>query len=184
MHRVEKSAVTLGLHLARKNEETLISSVGNVRVDQDVIGTLSSLAKETVRRRIRLCAHQNEQEAVHEMFIVHPRRAYVPPHKHQDKSESIFILSGECDYFIFDENGDIREKIKMGDYYSEKPFFFRQQNSEYHSLLIHSPELIFLEITKGPFHRKDTVEAPWAPNAASQIEVERFHARLENWTAV
>lgn len=181
---MEKSVVEPDTYLTRKNEETLVSSVGNVWVDQDVIGTLSSLAKETVRRRIRLCAHQSEQEAVHEMFIVHPRRAYVPPHKHLNKSESIFILSGECDYVMFDENGDIRERIEMGGYYSGKPFFFRQQNSDYHSLLIHSPEIIFLEITKGPFHRKDTVEAPWAPNAASQSEVDRFHARLESWTAV
>ena len=68
-----------------------------------------NLAKGLPRNRIRYCAHASPSDVVHEMFIVHPRGAYVRPHKHLDKSESMMIIEGEADYVMFDSKGNITE---------------------------------------------------------------------------
>jgi len=176
--------VKSGKTFSRISEELLVSNEKRTFVDSSTIGELSALAEGTTRGRIRLCVHLDNEESVHEMFIVHPRGAYVPPHKHLGKTESIFIISGECDYFIFDESGVIQERVKLSDYRSGRPFFYRQQEDTYHSLFIHSPELIFLEITKGPFRREDTVVASWAPQEANDVAIKKFLMRLKHWTMV
>lgn len=165
-----------------QSEETLISKASNLEIDLRALQRLSQIAKNTKRARLRLCAHQNDEDPIHEMFIVHPKRAYVPPHKHLNKSESILILSGNCDYFIFSDQGEVKEKLSLGCVASGDSFFFRLQEPLFHTLLIHSPELIFLEITKGPFLRHDTVLADWAPDQTQSSEIESFHAYLADWS--
>ena len=166
---------------ARESDETLTSLIPNVELNSSIVKELISLAEGTTRGRIRLCAHMENDEHVHEMFIVHPQGAYIQPHKHLGKSESLLILSGETDYFIFDDDGSILRKIVMGDYQSEKCFFFRLQEPLFHSMIIRSKTLIFLEITKGPFRREDTVLAEWAPNVDESDAVANYFNVLSHW---
>ena len=166
---------------ARESDETLTSLIPNVELNSSIVKELISLAEGTTRGRIRLCAHMENDEHVHEMFIVHPQGAYIQPHKHLGKSESLLILSGETDYFIFDDDGSILRKIVMGDYQSEKCFFFRLQEPLFHSMIIRSKTLIFLEITKGPFCREDTVLAEWAPNVDESDAVANYFNVLSHW---
>ena len=126
--------INLEKQTASESDETLTSLIPNVEVDSSILNDLSLLAEGTTRGRIRLCAHMENDEHVHEMFIVHPQGAYIQPHKHLGKSESLLILSGEADYFIFDDDGAIFRKIVMGDYQSEKCFFFRLQEPLFHCL--------------------------------------------------
>ena len=84
------------------------------------IDELINKAKLTLRNRVRFCSHHSTDEIVHEMFIVHPRGAYVRPHKHLNKSESLIIIEGEADYVVFDNEGNAKENIPMGDYKSGK----------------------------------------------------------------
>ena len=88
-----------------ESEEVALSRLDNVAVDKKTISTLVALSRGTKRGRIRLCTHRDPSALHHEMFIVHPRHAYVPTHKHSCRSESLLVLSGVVDYFIFDENG-------------------------------------------------------------------------------
>ena len=48
----------------------------------------------------------------------------------------------------------------------------------YHSINILSEWFIFLEITKGPFNREDTVFPDWAPSAENSIEVKKYMDNL------
>jgi cupin fold WbuC family metalloprotein len=162
----------------RISEEVITSCVTNVAVSRDTISELSTIAKKTSRGRVRLCAHRDTNEIVHEMFIVHPRGAYIPPHKHLAKSESILVIEGETEYFTFYDDGPVKQRISMGDYRSGKSFFFRLQEPLFHSMLILSETLTFLEITKGPFNPSDTVEASWAPNKNCEPEVGQFLNKL------
>jgi len=173
--------INLENQTSRESDETLTSLIPNVELDSSILKELCSLAEGTTRGRIRLCAHTENDEQVHEMFIVHPQDAYIQPHKHLGKSESLLILSGETDYFIFDDDGAILRKIVMGDYQSEKCFFFRLQEPLFHSMIIRSKTLVFLEITKGPFHREDTVYAEWAPSVDDCEAVTKFFNVLSHW---
>ena len=162
----------------RISEEVITACISNVEVSNKTIRELVEISKTTSRGRLRLCAHETVNESVHEMFIVHPKGAYIPPHKHLEKSESILVLDGETEYFTFYDDGAVKQRVSMGDYRSGKSFFFRLQEPLFHSMLILSETLTFLEITKGPFNPSDTVEASWAPNKNCEPEVGLFLNKL------
>ena len=47
----------------------------------------------------------------------------MPPHKHLGKSESLLILSGTCEHVLFDDQGRITAKRRMGDLASGHDFY-------------------------------------------------------------
>jgi len=141
-------------------------------------------AENIESKKYRLCIHENSREPVHEMFIIHPKNMYVRPHKHINKSESMLVLSGEADYIIYDNKGKIIDIIPLGDYNSDKRFYINIKKSLYHSIKINSEWLVFLEITKGPFNRADTIFPIWAPDINNEKAVKQFmyllNERLKN----
>lgn len=156
------------------NSEVYLSKENFFSLSKEDIIKLIIMAKDTPRRRIRYCSHSSEQESLHEMFIVHPKDAYVRPHKHIDKIESILVIDGEVDYIMFDDYGEIDEVVKMGDYKTNKPFYQTMRKDKFHTLLIKSEWLVFLEITQGPFDKEDTLFADWSPIESESNKVRKF----------
>jgi cupin fold WbuC family metalloprotein len=146
------------------SEEVIHSVEKMVNLEIADIDHLIELASQNKRKRIRYCSHKNPSEKVHEMFIVHPNGAYVRPHKHINKIESMLVLRGEVDYVVFNDDGSIFKVIPMGDLKSGKVFYNSLREQVFHTLLIRTEWLVFVEITKGPFSKKDTEFASWSPN--------------------
>ena len=171
------------MDVIKVNEEVLYPEKGIVRVGRDDVGLLKEQASRNRRQRIRLCAHPDVEDTLHEMFIVHKRDTYVRPHKHLNKSESTHIIEGSVDMVTFDEAGKITEVCRLGDYASGLQFFHRISEPAFHTLLINSETLVFHETTNGPFRRPDTVWASWAPDisddAAATAYMERLRRRVE-----
>lgn len=160
------------------NQEVLYAADSIVQLDRSDIADLIKRSERNPRFRIRICTHRSVEDNVHEMFIVHARGAYVPPHKHLAKSESFHVIEGLVNVILFDEVGELSEVIPMGDYQSGKKFYYRLSDPCYHTLLINSDYLVFHETTKGPFSRVDTVIAPWAPDPDDSSAVEAFQDKL------
>ena len=156
------------------NEEVLFTADDVVKVDANDIEELKQKARLNPRRRIRICAHKNLEDNIHEMLIVHEKSCYVKPHKHIGKTESFHIIEGSVDIILFDEDGQINEIIPMGDYASGRKFFYRLPSSHYHTLMIQSDVLVFHETTNGPFRPEDTIWAPWAPLETDVDEVSQY----------
>ena len=168
----------IDFHLQKKeSDEVYLSKQTPVALDKTDIERLVNLAAKNIRQRVRFCSHSIPLEPVHEMFIVHPKGAYVRPHKHLNKSESMLVLEGEVDYVIFEEYGTVENVISMGDYLSGNPFYHSICPELFHMLLIRSEWLVFLEITKGPFIKEDTIMADWSPEEADELSVKKY---LEN----
>ena len=161
------------------NSEVLYADEPVVKVDGDVVRSLICGASENQRRRLRLCTHQDVDDELHEMFIVHERDAYVRPHQHLGGVESFHIIEGEVDVVLFDERGAIDDVISMGEYRSGKCFYYRIADEQFHTLLIRSPILVFHETTDGPFLPEKTSFAPFAPDESDRIAVERFIAETK-----
>jgi len=161
------------------NSEVYVSSKSFFQLGKEDINDLIHKAKITPRNRVRFCSHASSDESVHEMFIVHPKGAYVRPHKHLNKPESMLVIEGKVDFFIFDDSGDIKEKVSMGDYNSGMPFYSSTRLADFHSMIIHSEWLVFLEITRGPFNKEDTIFAEWSPNDADIKDISNFLKRIE-----
>ena len=160
--------------LKKISNEVLVQTSDLSHLGKMDINYLIEMAKKSEFKKSRLCIHENSNQPVHEMFIVHPYNMYVRPHKHINKSESMFVLSGDADYIIFDDKGKISERIPLGDFNSGKQFYVNIKTSLYHSITINSEWLVFLEITKGPFSPDDTVFPNWAPNAEEKDAVKKF----------
>ena len=142
------------------------------------INELIESAKETERQRARLCIHPSDDALIQQMFIVHPAGAYVRPHRHNNKTESMLILQGEVDYLSFTNSGELVERIELSDYHSGCSFFQMTPPGLYHSLIIKTRWLIFIEVTGGPFRKSDSNFAPWSPEDNDTVGIEHFLERI------
>lgn len=162
------------------NPEVLYSKDGLTTIDRSDIDLFKQLSSRNPRKRIRLCAHHSPDDRLHEMLIVHERGAYVRPHRHPGKTESTHIIEGLVDVVVFDDSGQIESVIHMGDYASGRTFYYRMAVPVFHTLIIRSSVLVFHETTNGPFDRRDTVFAPWAPEDSDVALVSEFIADLDH----
>ena len=160
------------------NDEVLYSEDTFVKVSVKDLVYLKKEAMKNPRQRIRLCTHQDVGDKIHEMFIVHNRDAYVRPHKHLSKTESLYLIEGEVDVIFFDDDGHIIRKVEMGELASGKEFYYRLCEPLYHTLQIKSDVICFFEVTSGPFDPKATVFPSWAPDGKDDQEIKRFMNEL------
>ena len=160
------------------NDEVWYGEGPCVSVSASDLEVLKAQALRNSRRRVRLCAHPNVDDPLHEMLIVHTRNTYVRPHKHLNRGESFHVIEGTADVIVFDDDGRVTEVVRIGESGSTHPFYYRAPGSTYHSLLIRSEVLVFHETTNGPFTTSDTVFAPWAPEESDQAGVRQFLERL------
>ena len=167
------------LNQNKKNPEVYHSKESFFSLNKDDINKLINLAKQTPRNRVRFCSHSSDQDTLHEMFIVHPKDAYVRPHKHLDKIESMLVIDGEVDYIMFDDNGKVDNAVKMGDFETKKPFYQTIRQDTFHMLIIKSEWLVFLEITNGPFEKGKTIYAEWSPEESDTLSVETFLNKIK-----
>ena len=72
------------------NDEVLYSDGRFVELNSLDLSFLKAAALKNPRKRIRLCTHKDADAKVHEMFIIHTKDAYVRPHRHMSRVESLF----------------------------------------------------------------------------------------------
>jgi len=127
------------------------------------IELLKSAALESERRRARFCAHNTENDRLHDMLIVLHQDTYVPPHTHL-RPESGHVIEGLANLVFFNSEGKINGVVNLGDYSSGENFFYRIPGGTYHTQIIKSKFFIFHEAVPGPFEKENMVLAPWAPD--------------------
>ncbi len=161
------------------SEEIFYADQPTILINPEKIKILKNNALKSNRQRCRLCAHQEMSDLRHDMFIVNNRDTYVRPHKNFNKSSKSFhVIEGAMDVILFDEEGQVTNIFPMGNYQSGLNFFYRTSVRLYHTLLIQSDEIVFLESTNGPFKKTDTVYAPWAPEESNLQKAKEFMAFL------
>jgi cupin fold WbuC family metalloprotein len=166
------------LTMTRTAQEVFVAADPVVSVGPREMNLLKREVVNTDRKRIRLCAHKNSSDLLHEMFVVYMNMTYVKPNKHLNKDESLHILEGEADFVFFDDGGEITAIVPLGDRSSGRPFYIRVPAFVYHTIVMKSDTLVIHEATPGPFYREDTVWAPWGPDEKDLPEVARFMRRL------
>ena len=99
--------------------------------------------------------------------------------------EAMLVLEGIADYITFNENGDLSDVFSLSNYTSRHRFYHHIGPDKFHSLVIRSKWLVFLEITQGPFVRAENVSAPWSPSDDSPVEgIAYLETLLMNWNKV
>ena len=149
-----------------------------VAADGAVVSLLKQAARENPVRRARLCAHSSPDATQHDMLIVSHRETYVAPHRHRGRTETMVVVEGEADAVVFDENGAVTERLRLGAAGSGRTFFYRMPPQRFHSLRVRSELLVFLESTVGPFQPDSTEFADWAPQPHEAEAGRRYLDRL------
>lgn len=147
----------------RLTEEVYVADERVVNLGQSDIDFLKNHVHHTQRKRVRVCAHKDARDKLHEMFVCYVKETYVRPNKHIKKDESLHIIQGIADFIFFDEKGNVTNVVPLGDYHSGRQFYCRIPEPVYHTFVIKSDIIVIHESTPGPFRREDTVFAPWAP---------------------
>ena len=158
----------------KKQEEVLRATGFMTTLRQLDINALKNQADKTKRKRIRICIHKSDEEIVQEMFIVHTKNTYIRPHKHLFKNESLHVLEGKTNILLFDELGKVKKVVQMGDFRTGLPFYMKTDKPMYHSMIITSDKLVFLEVTNGPFRKTETQFAPWSPDESDIKNVNNY----------
>lgn len=141
---------------------------GNVKkaefISRQKLNTISSLAKESPRRRKNYNFHSSDDDMCHRLLNAMEPDSYIQPHRHLDsnKDETLIVLRGKMGLVIFGDNGDIEEKSFMepnGDVLvANIPY------RKYHTWVSLAPDSVFFEAKGGPYRPLSPDEkAPWAP---------------------
>lgn len=162
------------------NKEVFFNAGGNIGVDRGNVADFKKKSGLNKRKRIRLCTHGGIKDRLHEMLIVHAKDAYVRPHKHLGKAESLHIIEGSADLVLFDDKGKISNVIRLGDYLSGDKFYYRISKPVFHMLFIRSKIVVFHETTSGPFIKSNTVASEWSPAEEDAKAVKEFMNRVSN----
>ena len=143
-------------------------------------GALLQQAKKNNISRARVCTHVDNLSAVQEMLIAFMKDSYVRPHRHLGKSESFYVIEGELSVIFFDENGKETDRVALSASDSKKPFYFRGERENWHTVLIESEYAFIHETTTGPYEYDDRLLAPWAPAEGESRQFHEFLAELRN----
>lgn len=118
------------------------------------------------RRRHRICFHQNPSVDLHDIVICYDSMSYIPPNKHIGKVESLLVLAGELDFFLFNESGEVYDYRRLGTAASGSAFYVRVPPNTWHGLRAKGPEpCVIKETISGPY---DPLSLAWANFAPSE----------------
>ena len=151
------------------NPEVFVAQSTIFSISDSDIHFIKEQAISNTRKRARICAHLDSNNLVHEMFIAIAKSSYIQPHKHIGKSESFHIIEGMADVIIFDEQGQIKQIIELGESGSDKDRYYRLSEDLYHTLILKSPILVMHEVTSGPLNKSQTVMASFAPDEGNTV---------------
>jgi cupin fold WbuC family metalloprotein len=165
-------------HVVEETSEVYYSAEPVATAGDDEIAFLKERATSNPRRRCRLCLHASPSAAQHEMLIVHGREAYVRPHRHERKSESLIVIEGEALAFTFDESGAVASRFRLGTPGSGERFSYFMPAGVWHGLAILSPWFVFVESAAGPFDRSATAFPAWAPDGTDAQAAAAYVERL------
>ena len=160
------------MQIKELNAETsyVIDSVAPKMSGKD-IGLLHHKYRASTRQRHRFCFHQNPSVDLHDIIICYDRHSYIPPNKHVGKVESLIVLAGELDFFLFNDSGQVYDYRRLSTAGSGKPFYLRVPPNTWHGLRAVGEEpCVIKETIAGPYDRSTLQWASFAPSEVDGAE--------------
>ncbi len=148
-------------------------------IDNELLDKVCLQAIESPRLRMNYNFHQNESDPVNRLLnAMHPG-TYFRPHRHlnPNKDESFLVLRGRLMAFLFDEEGNVTDKIEInplrGVYGMEIPA------NIWHTFIVLEPNTVVYEVKEGPYAPLSPENiASWAPDNSNQKAISEFVNKL------
>lgn len=145
------------------------------RIDKRLLDETTERAKQSPRLRMNYNFHEKLDDPVNRLLNAMEPGTYIRPHRHlnPNKDEIFLLLRGKAMLFLFDEEGNITEKLlldpKAGSYGAEI------QPGIWHCLLVLESGTVIYEVKPGPFaplHPENM--APWSPEPDNRETVNEY----------
>ncbi len=145
-------------------------------INNNILEELKSIVLKE-NKNVRISLHTSSQNTMHNMIISQGDYTYNRPHKHINKAETYHILYGEQIVIIFDNNGNVIDKVCMS---KDENMIYRFEKDTYHMTIPITKCCVFHESKIGPFVRKrDSILASWSPSDNNPKEVKTFLDKLK-----
>ena len=134
---------------------------------------LSVKASDAERLRAHLNVHDSLDANVQRLFIATEPDTYIRPHRHPEshKWEFFIVLTGEIDLLIFDDKGNLQQRIVMS---PDKTRAIELPPNTWHSYVCKKSGTVALEVKEGAYLPTQQADfAPWAP-AENTAEVATY----------
>lgn len=116
----------------------------------EALDDLSDVAKASERLRTNLNIHESSGAAVQRLFLAFEPGTYIRPHRHPQahKWELFILLQGELDVLLFDDSGEIVERIPLS---TEATRVIEIPPNTWHSYVSKKSGTLALEIKEGAY---------------------------------
>ncbi len=147
-------------------------------LDNALLDSVCAAAAASPRRRKNHNLHASDDAPVHRLLNAVQTDSYIAPHRHLDpaKDETFIVLRGLMGLLIFDEAGNIIEKIKVGaGNTASDALGVDIPAGTWHTSFALTPDTVIFEVKAGPYRPLSEAERePWAPmenapGAAAQL---------------
>lgn len=138
--------------------------------DHAFLDELTAKAKLSDRLRAHHNIHESLEEACQRLFIAMEPDSYVVPHRHTNpaKPECFIGVRGRVLLFIFDDEGNVTEKLNIGP--GQELFACDIPAHTWHTVISLETGTVFLEAKPGPYQPIDENDiAPWAPREGEDL---------------
>ena len=147
------------------------------RTDIDELAHRATLSGD---QRARICLHRTHADPVQEMIIAMTPHSYVRPHRQCGFEKSYVLIAGELSFYYFDDRGTITRTHQFS---NSSIVASRFDAGQWHSVRTMGTNVaIYLETLRGPFHRRNTEWADWAPGVSDTRAIESFLMKLSQAT--
>jgi cupin fold WbuC family metalloprotein len=147
-------------------------------IDNALLDSVCAAAAASPRRRKNHNLHASDDALAHRLLNAVQPDSYIAPHRHLDpaKDETFVVLRGLMGLLIFDDAGNIIEKIKVSAGTQSAGADGTASNAAngalgadipagtWHTSFALAPDTVILEAKAGPYQPLSEAErAPWAP---------------------
>jgi len=124
-------------------------------------------AKSSPRRRMNYNFHSGPDDNPHRFLNVLLQGTYIRPHRHlaPPKAESFLVLEGIAEVILFDDDGAITARHRLGGQPAEaRVWGIDIPPGLWHTIVARTPRVVCFEVKPGPWvPATDKEFAEWAP---------------------
>lgn len=114
------------------------------------VAQLRAFAESSENGRYRICLHHKESDSIQEMIIAFRAGSRIAPHKRRNSVKTYHILGGEMDVFVFDEEAECIQYVRLGLATHDVKIF--RLSGDYYLMPVPGIDgAIIHEISTGPF---------------------------------
>lgn len=148
-------------------------------ITEELLNSVTQQAQSSERLRMNYNFHESMDAPLHRMLNALEPNTYLPPHRHSnpDKEEVYLVLRGSLYAFMFDNEGNVIDKILLDP--SKGKYGIEIPAGVWHSIVVLEPGTVIYEVKLGPFVALAPENlAPWAPSPSDAAACQSYIKQL------